>query len=514
MTGNMGKRAGGRQVDVAIIGAGPAGLTAGYLLTKAGRSVAIIEKDPQYVGGMSRTEVREGYRFDIGGHPFSSNSQRVVDLWNEILPDDFIERPRLNRIRCDGKFYNNPPSASETLRNLGLIRSAQCLASFAKAMAFPNRDVRSFEDWAINQFGREFYSIFVRSCAEKVWGKPCDEIGADWAVQRIGDLSPWSEMAVGTRTNTLPQTFHYPRLGPGMMWEAARDKIVSTGRGEVLMGHALKQLADDGQGGWRLSASGPEGECVIAARHAISSAPMRDLAARLHPLPASAFNAEQLRYRELLTVALMIRGREPFADTSLIIQDSSVKVERIQNLRAWSPEMVPETHIQCVGLEYLCSEGDDLWSMADDRLSYLAISELQALGLADPKYVVGSTVVRQEKAFALHDEQQAANVAAVRGELEASHPTLHLVGRTGMHRNSGQDHAMLTALQTVENILAGERIHDVWSVDEGAEHREAGDEGAGRTTPARWPARVEAVAPDPARAVAEFVEHDQDRRAA
>ena len=280
-----------KTVDVAIIGAGPAGLTAGYLLTKAGLSVAIIEKDEHYVGGISRTVEHEGYRFDIGGHRFFSKSKQVVDLWNEILPDDFIERPRMSRIYYEGKFYSYPLRAFEALWNLGIVRSTLCMMSFAKAKVFPNKQIKSFEDWTVNAFGWKLYSIFFKTYTEKVWGMPCDEMSADWAAQRIKGLSLWGAVIDGLKrslglnkvpndgmqTKTLLESFRYPRLGPGMMWDAARDKIVASGKGEVLMGHGLKQLASDGQGGWRLTASHAEGDTTIRARNAISSAPMTNL---------------------------------------------------------------------------------------------------------------------------------------------------------------------------------------------------------------------------------------------
>jgi protoporphyrinogen oxidase len=257
---------------VAIIGAGPAGLTAGYLLTKQGLSVAIIEKDTRYVGGISRTVEHEGYRFDIGGHRFFSKSQAVVDLWNEILPDDFIQRPRMSRIYYEGKFYSYPLRAFEALFNLGIMRSTLCMASYVKAKAFPKKTVRSFEDWTTNQFGQKLYSIFFKTYTEKVWGMPCNEMSADWAAQRIKGLSLGAAVLDGFKrslglnkkpndgmqTKTLLETFRYPRLGPGMMWEAARDKILAKG-GHILMGQAMKQLAADGQGGWRLSATGADG---------------------------------------------------------------------------------------------------------------------------------------------------------------------------------------------------------------------------------------------------------------
>ena len=486
-------------VDVAIIGAGPAGLTAGYLLTKAGKSVAIIEKDATYVGGISRTVEHEGYRFDIGGHRFFSKSQQVVDLWNEILPDDFIQRPRMSRIYYEGKFYSYPLRAFEALGNLGILRSTACMVSYLRYKLFPIAEVKSFEDWTTNQFGQKLYSIFFKTYTEKVWGMPCNEMSADWAAQRIKGLSLWSAVVDGLKrslglnkkpndgmaTKTLLETFRYPRLGPGMMWDAARDKILATGNGHLFMGHSLKLLASDGKGGWRMSAAGRDGDCTIEARHAISSAPMRELAKRLHPLLETTPQANELKYRDFLTVALKIKSEDLFPDNWIYIHDSKVKVGRVQNFRSWSPEMVPDEDVACVGLEYFCFEGDGLWSMPDAELIELARYEMSVLGLCNPKDVIGGAVVRQEKAYPVYDEDYAANVDAMRRELEERHPTLHLVGRNGMHRYNNQDHAMMTAMLTVENIIAGERIYDTWCVNEDAEYHEAGDEGAEHALPSR-----------------------------
>ncbi|ANU06864.1 NAD(P)/FAD-dependent oxidoreductase [Paraurantiacibacter namhicola] len=505
---DIGGTAGGeRRADVAIIGAGPAGLTAGYLLAKAGKSVVIIEQDETYVGGISRTVEHEGYRFDIGGHRFFSKSAAVVDLWNEILPDDFIERPRMSRIYYEGKFYSYPLRAFEALRNLGLLRSAHCMASYAWFKLFPKKDVKSFEDWTINQFGQKLYSIFFKTYTEKVWGMPCNEMSADWAAQRIKGLSLWSAVVDGLKRSlglnkkpndgmqakTLLENFRYPRLGPGMMWEAARDKIEAMG-GTVLMGHSLKQLSADGRGGWRMSATTADGEVVIAADHAISSAPMRELGRRLHPLPDTGLNAAELNYRDFLTVALMVEGEDLFPDNWIYIHDSKVQVGRVQNFRSWSPELIPDEDMACIGLEYFCFEGDGLWDMEDAALVDLATVEMKTLGLLDPARVKGGVVVRQPKAYPVYDEDYAANVEAMRRELEHRHPTLHLVGRNGMHRYNNQDHAMMTAMLTVENILAGERVYDTWCVNEDAEYHEAGDEGAERALPRREVSEDQAAA--------------------
>ena len=503
-------------VDVAIIGAGPAGLTAGYLLTKQGKSVAIIERDATYVGGISRTVEHEGYRFDIGGHRFFSKSQQVVDLWNEILPDDFIQRPRMSRIYYEGKFYSYPLRAFEALSNLGILRSTACMVSYLRYKLFPIQNVKSFEDWTTNQFGHKLYSIFFKTYTEKVWGMPCDEMSADWAAQRIKGLSLWSAVVDGLKRSlglnkvpndgqaakTLLETFRYPRLGPGMMWDAARDKILASGKGQVIMGHGLEQLASDGKGGWRMSATNGDGDKImVRAKHAISSAPMRELAARLHPLPDTTWNASRLRYRDFLTVALKIKSEDLFPDNWIYIHDEKVQVGRVQNFRSWSPEMVPDENVACVGLEYFCFENDGLWSSSDDDLIALATREMQILGLCDPRDVIGGAVVRQEKAYPVYDEDYAANVEAMRCELEDKHPSLHLVGRNGMHRYNNQDHAMMTAMLTVENILAGKRIYDTWCVNEDAEYHEAGDEGAEKAIPARETGQLP-VSPDQAAALA------------
>ena len=479
-------------VDVAIVGAGPAGLTAGYLLCKAGMRVAIVEKDPAYVGGISRTVEHRGHRIDIGAAGLKSKNQAVVDLWQEVLPEGFVRPPCVSRIYFEGKVYTYPLRPFEVLRKFGLWRSGLCLASCLRARLFPVTEVRTFEDWVSNQFGRRFHSCILKGYAEKVWGLPANEMSADWATQRLVGLSlraavidglkrirrlnrPTNE---GSEAELRSETFRYPRSGPGRVWEAARRRIEEAG-GQVLMGHGLKQLASDGQGGWRMIATGAEGQLVVNAAHAISSAPMRELAARLYPLPQSTIVASQLRYRAVLTVALMIRSDNLFPGGRFYIHDDRVLVGRV-SYGPWLPETASDERVAGVGLEYFCFEGDELWSMDDAELVELAKREMDTLGLVAPEEVMGGAVVRQETACPLYDEGHAAHVAAIRTELEEKHPTLHLVGRNGMHRDGGPDHAVVTAMLTVENILAGERIHDTWSVNADTGHHEE-SEGAGRT---------------------------------
>ena len=490
MSGGGPSERGEIAVDVAIIGAGPAGLTAGYLLTKAGKRVAIIEKDATHVGGLSRTVEHAGHRFAVGGQRFSSKHRHVLDLWNELLPDDCVEWSGTSRIYHEGKLYSYPLRPFEALGNLGVLRSTGCLSSYVWSKAFPIRDVRSVEDWTRNRFGRKLNATFFKPYAEKVWGMPCDAMSADWAAQRIDEPSLWGAVSGGLKRSLglgrrrPAESFRRPRLGPGMMWEAARDRIEAAG-GLVIMGHGLKQLASDGQGGWRLTATGADGELAISAGHAISSAPMRELAARLYPLPVSTIEASQLKYRDVIVVALMIGPDGSLPDGAIHINDRKVKVARVHNYGPGSPDTAAGSGAACIGLEYFCGENDELWSMADDELVELARREMDLLGLMPPEKIVGGAVVRQPKACPVYDETYAANVEAMRRELEALHPTLHLVGRNGMHRCGNQDHAVMTAMLTAENILAGHRVHDAWCVDEKGVYREAADDGAGKPVQAR-----------------------------
>jgi len=478
--------------EVLVVGAGPAGLTAAYCLSKDMPSVLVIEKDPVYVGGISRTVRYKDFLFDIGGHRFFSKSQEVVELWNEILPDDFIERPRLSRIYYGGKFYSYPLNAFEALRNLGIFKSAACMLSFAWAKAFPIRETRSFHQWVRNQFGEKLFSIFFKTYTEKVWGMSCDEISADWAAQRIKGLDlgvavlnalkrallPKRAAKGGPVVKTLIESFRYPRRGPGMMWETAARKIKERG-GAILMGRELQRLSfDRARGIWSIEVADADGHCeTLTARQVISSAPVRELVEKISPTPLSLLHARALRYRDFLTVALMVKKPDLFPDNWIYIHDPSVQVGRVQNFRSWSPELVPEG-MSCLGLEYFCFEGDGLWNASDAELVALAKKEIAQIGLIAAGDVIDACVVRQPKAYPVYDDSYRENVEMIRLDLETSYPTLHLVGRNGMHKYNNQDHAMMTAMLTAKNILASERLFDVWAVNEDAEYHEAGHAGA------------------------------------
>jgi len=476
---------------IAIIGAGPAGLTAAYLLTKQGIAVTVLESDPEYVGGLARTVRYKGFRFDIGGHRFFSKSKRVEEFWTEILPDDMLERPRSSRIFHNGRFYSYPLKPFEALVKLGLVESGLCAMSYAKARLAPKPIPKCFEDWVTNQFGARLFRIFFKTYTEKVWGMSCREISADWAAQRIKGLSLGAAIRHGLFgsptptdrkqvTKTLINSFRYPRRGAGMMWEVCARKVCEMG-GQMLMGQSVVGCGlDAARERWTVRYQSRDGASAsLTADYVISSAPIRQLAQSLDPrLSIKAIAAGgALKYRDFLTVALILKDRDVFSDNWIYIHDPNVKVGRIQNYKSWSPEMVPDPAYTCYGLEYFCFEGDGLWNMSDAELIELAKHELAQIGLAKYEDVTDGCVVRQRKAYPVYDDDYEQNVATIREEIERRFPNLHLVGRNGMHKYNNQDHAMMTAMLTVANILAGKPIYDVWRVNLDAEYHEAGAAG-------------------------------------
>ncbi len=476
----------------AIIGAGPAGLTAAYLLSKSGLPVTVLEADPEYVGGISRTVRYKGYHFDIGGHRFFSKAKEVEELWTEILPDDMLDRPRSSRIFYRGNFYSYPLKAFEALFQLGILESSLCVLSYLKAALFPRKQPKSFEDWVTNQFGRRLFGIFFKTYTEKVWGMSCKEISADWASQRIKGLSlalaikhallPRPKPADRTQVvKTLIDSFRYPRKGPGMMWEACAAKAQAMGM-RLVKGATVERCCFDGRTGvWEVfyhSADGATGS--LKAENVVSSAAMQHLVKALRPKPPErvAAAADALRYRDFITVVLILEDRHAFQDNWIYVHDPSVKVGRIQNYKSWSPEMSPDPNRCCYGLEYFCFEGDGLWSSTDAQLVELGVTEIEKLGLAHRADVIDGCVVRQPRAYPVYDESYTANVNVIRDEIERTYSGLHLVGRNGMHKYNNQDHAMMTAMLTARNIIAGQQLYDVWRVNQDAGYHEDGAAGA------------------------------------
>jgi len=478
---------------IVCIGAGPASLTAARRLAKEGVDVIVLERDPDYVGGISRTVHYRDFRFDVGGHRFFSKSEEIEALWEDILGDHLITRPRKSRIYYNHKLFDYPLRAFDALSKLGLFESARCILSYAKARLFPIRNPQTFEEWVTNEFGHRLFSIFFETYTEKVWGMKCREISADWAAQRIKGLSlggamrsaltpRWMNRLGGNgsvKAKTLIESFRYPKLGPGQMWEAAAEQIRERG-GKVLLGMDVNRLEFNGEAdGWTVHATDSEGRShEFTCDEVISSAAIAELADYLRPAPPKEVlaAAHALRYRDFVTVALIIRDIDCFDDNWIYIHDSSVKVGRIQNFKSWSPHLVPDPELNCLGLEYFCFTGDGIWDSDDDALVRLADEELIQLGLVTPGHVIDGTVIRQARAYPVYDENYEDRISLFREWLNDDMPGLHLIGRNGMHKYNNQDHAMMTGLLTAENILAGETKFDVWQVNQDAEYHEAGED--------------------------------------
>jgi protoporphyrinogen oxidase len=462
---------------VVIIGAGPAGLTAGYQLAMDGYRVTLLEGDA-VVGGISRTARYKGYRFDIGGHRFFTKYKPVEEMWREVLGDEFIQVPRLSRIYYDGKFFDYPLKAFNALSGLGLVNAARILLSYLKARAFPSRPEENFEQWVSNRFGQRLYEIFFKTYTEKVWGIPCTEIRAEWAAQRIQGLSLWRAILAATALNrrsskikTLINEFHYPRLGPGQMWELTAARIRSLG-GVIRMNERVTAVEIEDGRAVAVRATGAEGEQRIEADHVISTTDLRGLVKAFDPPAPAEFQgpAEGLRYRDFLVVALMIDRPDLFPDNWIYIHTPGVQVGRIQNFNNWSKDMVPSADkTTCLGLEYFCFEGDGLWETSDADLIALATRELRSLNLIGDAEVFDGSVVRMRKAYPIYDAAYRQHLDDVRRLLDPI-PNLHCVGRNGMHKYNNQDHSMLTAMMTVWNMQGAS--NDVWAVNTDFEYHE------------------------------------------
>ena len=453
-----------------IVGAGPAGLTAAYQLGKAGVLATVLEADT-VVGGISRTAVRDGWRFDIGGHRFFTKVRAVSDLWHEILaPEDFLVRPRMSRIFYKGKFYDYPLRAMNALRNLGVLEAVRCVLSYVWVRIRPPRDLTSFEGWTASRFGWRLYRTFFKTYTEKVWGVPADELQADWAAQRIKNLSLFSAVlnSLMPRRNqkditSLIEEFEYPRYGPGMMWERCHELVEGQGS-EVLLEHPVCRIRHAEGLAHQVEADGPDGPVVFPASHVISSMPLPHLLLAMDPpIPDHVrLAADDIGYRDFLTVALVIPDEDGFEDNWIYIHSPEVRVGRVQNFGRWSPHLVKEGRT-CLGLEYFVDEGDDLWTAADEDLVSRGEVEMERLGLLDPDRVEAGYVVRMAKAYPMYDADYQTNVAVLRAWLEAHARNVHPVGRNGMHRYNNQDHSMYTAMLTVENLLGAS--HDIWQVN-------------------------------------------------
>jgi protoporphyrinogen oxidase len=469
-----------------IIGGGPAGLTAAYLLAAQGQPVRVFEKDSQ-VGGIARTVEYKGFRFDIGGHRFFTKVTAVNELWRSMLGSEFLRRPRLSRIYYNGTFFAYPLKPMNALFGLGVGNAILVTVSYLWAHLRPIKPEVSFEDWVTNRFGRRLYRMLFKTYTEKVWGIPCRTLSAQWAAQRIKGLSLWTAITSmlfgrfmnrggGKQIKTLIEEFEYPRLGPGQMWDRFHEAIEARG-GCVELNTGVERLVHDNGRIVAVEVNHSGHVERVGARSVLSTMPLRQLVRALSPAaPAEVIAAaDRLNYRDFITVALIIDTPNLFPDNWIYVHDEKVKLGRVQNFKNWSPDMVPDPKMSCLGLEYFCFEGDGLWTMADRDLVELGRREMAAIGLVDPAKVVDGTVVRMPKAYPVYDEGYEDALGSVRKYLDRFQ-NLQVAGRNGMHKYNNQDHSMVTAMLAVQNLLGGH--HDVWSVNADDEYHEEADLGS------------------------------------
>ncbi len=477
---------------VVIIGAGPAGLTAAHELVRRGIRPLVLEKAGK-VGGLARTDTYKGYRFDIGGHRFFTKVEEVQRLWEQMLGEDFLKVPRLSRIYYRGRFFDYPLDLPNTLSNLGIVESLLILLSHLKSQIRPYPEEETFEQWVTNRFGQRLYETFFKTYTEKVWGIPCHEIQSEWAAQRIKGLSLTTAVAnalLGTnQAKSLINEFHYPVLGPGMMWQRFREVVEDHG-GQVLLNTQAIRFRREGHHIKSVVARRDDRTIEIAGEHFISSVPLTELIARLDPPPPADVlqAAGKLNYRAFIIVELIVDQADLFPDNWIYVHSPEVKVGRIQNFKNWSAAMVCDPQKTGLGMEYFCNEGDDLWTMSDAELIALATDELALLGLADTEDVEDGVVLRQPKAYLVYDSEYHKQRQVLKDFLLMI-DNLQTIGRNGMHRYNNMDHSMRTGILAVQNILGAN--HDLWEASEEEGYLEEAKEAkAGQLVPEEVLART------------------------
>ena len=464
------------QTSVVVFGAGPAGLAAADKLVNNGRDIVVFEKD-SLVGGISKTLEYKGYRFDLGGHRFFTKSKEVNELWETTIGEDFLTRPRLSRIFYQNKFFDYPVKPMNALMGLGFLESLLILIDYLKTKLFPYPEEKTFEQWVSNRFGKRLFLHFFKSYTEKLWGIPCDQIRAEWAAQRIKGLSLTSALKNAIfpdksgKIKTLIDEFKYPKFGPGMMYEKMAENIGKKG-GHILKQHEIVKINRENFTAKSVivkNAGGEEKE--YKAEHFISSMPITELVWRLFPsAPKEVIDAgEKLTYRSFITVSVILDSADPFPDTWIYIHSPEVKLGRIQNFKKWSPYMVPDASKTALGLEYFCTEGDELWNMPDADLIQLALTELEKIGLGKKESFVDGFVARVAKAYPVYDATYPENIKIIKDYLD-KFSNLQPIGRYGMFKYNNMDHSILTGIYAADNILGAH--NDIWNVNADQEYHE------------------------------------------
>ncbi|MCX6640344.1 MAG: NAD(P)/FAD-dependent oxidoreductase [bacterium] len=466
---------------VIVIGAGPSGLAAAYELATHSVPVVVVELLDQ-VGGLSRTIRKNGARFDVGPHRFFTKNMEVHQLWSDLLKEDLLSVPRLTRIYYKSKFFYYPISPMNALFGMGPLSAANVIASYMAVrirQKLSPREPVNFEDWVVNQFGRQLFEIFFKTYTEKVWGIPCTQIGADWAGQRIKGLSLWTAVvdAVFKPKNksikTLVDEFVFPRLGAGMFYEQMAKAIEGNG-GKILLGREAVNFRHEGGKVRSVIVKDSNGATEeIEGSAFLVSSPLTDGIQGFNPVPPNEVleAARGLRYRAHVGVDIDVEGN-PFPDNWIYVHAREVVLARIANYRNFSKDMASNSSTSPLTVEYFCFKGDSIWKQSDEALIELAKVELQRMKVLKPEQVQFGFVVRNEKAYPVIELGYEKKMDMLKKYI-ATFDNFQPIGRCGMFKYNNQDHAIATGLLAARNVLGGN--FDVWSVNIDAEYHESGE---------------------------------------
>lgn len=467
--------------SILIIGAGPAGLTAAYELLKTKQYDITILEESNIIGGISRTINHNGNRIDIGGHRFFSKIEKVNKFWEEVLEEKFLIRDRKSRILYERNFYDYPISLNKTtIKNLGLIRFIKIGFSYLKSLV-SKREENTLEDFFINRFGYELYATFFRDYTKKVWGVPCSKIDALFGHQRIKGLSISSVLihmlkktfgslnSKNTETSLIEQ-FQYPKLGPGQLWEDVAKKVIENG-GKIIFNEAVDKIENINQKIKNISTLNNK---IFQADYILSSMPIKDLINSFNNVPKDISKISQkLEYRDFITVGLLLKNLEleNLKDNWIYIQESDVKIGRLQIFNNWSPYLVKDENTTWIGLEYFCNEDDELWAMKKEEFIEFAILEMTKLNLIKKENILDSIQIKVKKAypsyFGSYDKFDEVK------DYINSIDNLYCIGRNGQHRYNNMDHSMMTSFEAVNCILNNTSKNKLWNVNTEKEYHES-----------------------------------------
>ena len=454
-------------MHVVIMGAGPAGLATGHELAAHGVAVTVLERNG-YVGGLCRTVHESGYRFDLGGHRWFTKNEDLNDWFCHLMKGELVLVERISRIYYDGKYYMYPVAIGDVVKNAGLITSVRAGFSFlwaAMRYAAFNRPIRNMKDGYTAQFGSTLYEMFFRRYTEKVWGKPCEELSADWVAQRSRGLSIWTvaRQALSARKSnvqSLIEEFMYPRDGYMRIPERMAEDIEGAGH-RVLRNASVKGIVVHGPNDIEVTYGTPEGDRSIRAQHVVSTIPLSLLAQIVTPkADESVFKAARsLTFRDLITVNLQLRRKQVSKDTWLYVQDEHILFGRLHEPKNWSRAMVPDDDHTSLVLECFCTVGDAVWTLSDDDVARRCVRDLtEVLAFIQADDVVGWNVVRTRFAYPVYDLEYAGKLAVINGFLK-QFEGLHIVGRTGTFRYNNADHSIEMGLLLAQKILGYDVDH-------------------------------------------------------